>query len=143
MFLIAQAAVSNIFVQLLTVLLPMVLSGAYSIFCWLLAEPIVMPIWNNFIKPAYDACLQQIHNFGIACAAKWRSFWNRDTATQTTAHEEQLTPPIEPQPRPFMARICPLLFRHSPRDKTNASYPAQLEGPRAPSPQGLRLGQVV
>jgi len=101
--------VLNVFAQILTVILPMMLVGAYNMFCWLLAEPIVMPIWNNLIKPAYDWLLRGIHNFGIGCVRRWREFWSSAPAPQTPT-----SPRTSQKPKTFRQRIYPLLFKKKP-----------------------------
>lgn len=112
------APILNVFVQILTVLLPMVLTGAYSMFCWLLAEPIVMPIWNNFLKPAYYGLLNGIHDFGLGCIRRWREFWNPTNDTQTAANKINDTNYSKQYAaKPFSQGICPLLFRR-PRKPT-------------------------
>jgi hypothetical protein len=122
MFFIAQTtmAISSICIQVLTVVLPMLLSGIYSMFCWLLAEPIVMPIWNNYIKPGYDGLLSGMRNFGIGCANRWRKFWSDSATTQTPTEPDNLQNHTrrEQKPKTFGQRICPLLFK-GPRKSTS------------------------
>jgi hypothetical protein len=89
----------------------MLLTGAYSIFCWLLAEPIVMPIWNNFIKPCYYGFLNGIYNFGLGCVRMWREFWNSPPASETPAKADaDETHQKAPQTKSFAQTIYPLLF---------------------------------
>lgn len=99
----------NIIMQTLTVLLPMLLTGAYSMICWLLAEPIVMPIWNNFIKPLYFKCLQGVQNFGSACSTRWHNFWNPSEVPPAATTNEAPIVEIKSIPQ----RIKALLFRKS------------------------------
>lgn len=84
----AAATISHISIQLLMVLMPMVVNGSYSIFCWLLAEPIVMPIWNHLIKPAYDMLLCGLHKLAMMCRDKWRQFWSPPPANQKKTQQE-------------------------------------------------------
>ena len=90
MVFIAQAAatISHISIQVLMVLMPMVVNGAYSIFCWLLAEPIVMPIWNHLLKPAYDILLCGLHKLAMMCRDKWCQFWGTTPTTQKNTQQD-------------------------------------------------------
>lgn len=122
MFLPPQfAPIVSTLVQILTVLLPMVLTGAYSMFCWLLAEPIVMPIWNNLVKPVYYGLLNGIQDLGLTCIRKWREFWNSTNSTQTTNKTKRPNYNVKYAAKPFSQRICPLLFRSSRKPTSEIS----------------------
>ncbi len=129
------ASVYNLAMQLLTVMLPMIFTGAYSMFCWLLAEPFVMPIWDHIFKPIYQSVLQGLQNIGYACAKKWGEFWNFNNSTPAPNNEtRQYNYKERHKPRLSLKSICPLLFRKQNKtaskvsafsSKATESYPKQ------------------